>query len=153
MNTETSRVVRLIEKTFEKSPWYGPSMMDVLSEVSEDQARLRVGQTHSILELVLHMTSWRIFTTRRLQGDNEFEVDNQSNFPTEGKWTEALAELKESQTELLVAARAFPDGRLGDLVPSKVHKYTYHTLLHGIVHHDIYHLGQIQLIKKSSQSE
>lgn len=153
MNTETNRVAGLIEKTFEKHPWYGPSIMEILGEISEDQASLRVGQTHSILELVLHMTSWRIFATRRLQGDNEFEVDEKSNFPTAGKWKEAVAKLKESQTELLVAARAFPDEKLGDLVPSKVHKYTYYTLLHGIGHHDIYHLGQIQLIKKSAQSE
>lgn len=149
MATEIERITRLLEKTFDKHPWYGPSLMDVLSEVNESEASERAGQSHSIIELVLHMTSWRVFATCRLRGDNTFQVSDADNFPAPGSWTEAMNKLKESQTQLVAAVRGFSENKLGDLVPSSSHKYTYYTLLHGIIQHDIYHVGQVQLIRKS----
>ncbi len=149
MDPEISRIVRMIEKTFDKSPWYGTSIMGSLSEISPAQASHRAGQNHSINELTLHMVSWRTFAVRRLRGDNTFEISDELNFPLGSDWAEALKKLRQSQEELVAAAKDFPDSRLGELVPSKTQKYTYYTLLHGIVQHDIYHLGQIQLIRKS----
>ncbi|MBL7848541.1 MAG: DinB family protein [Cyclobacteriaceae bacterium] len=151
MAAETERIVRSLAKTFDKGPWYGPSLMDVLNQVKPEQANLRIGETHSILELVLHMISWRTFAARRLRGDNTFEVSEQENFPSPSSvsWADALSRLKKSQEELIVAASEFPEARLGELVPSKTQRYTYYTLLHGINQHDIYHIGQISLILKS----
>lgn len=150
MATEIERIARMLEKTFEQHPWYGPSMMDILSELTEAEASRRAGQSHSIIELVLHMTSWRTFAIRRLKGDNDFEVSDKANFPESASWHEALKKLKQSQAELLTAARNFSESGLSDLVPSSSHKYTFYTLLHGIIQHDIYHIGQIQLIRKSA---
>ncbi len=149
MDPEIPRIVRMIEKTFDKSPWYGTSILGSLSEVSPDHASHRIGQSHSIIGLVLHMISWRTFAASRLRGDNTFEVSDEANFPEGSDWAVALKNLRQSQTELVDAALNFPDSRLGELVPSKNQKYTYYTLLHGIIQHDIYHLGQIQLIRKS----
>lgn len=150
MNSEVERITRMLEKTFNKSPWYGPSVMSIVSEVTPAKANRRAGASHSIIELILHMTSWRIFATNRLAGDDTYEVAEGMNFPKPGSWDEAVQKLNQSQAELLAAAKAFPDGRLGELVPSASHKYTYYTLLHGIIQHDIYHIGQIQLILKSA---
>lgn len=153
MATETERIVRLISKTFDKGPWYGPSLMDILVRVKPEHVNLRVGKSHSVLELLLHMISWRTFTARRLRGDNDYQVSDDANFPstTNTSWSEAIDRLKRSQEELLAAANAFPESRLGELVPSNTQRYTYYTLLHGIVQHDIYHAGQIQLILRSAQ--
>ncbi len=151
MATEMERIIRMLEKTFDKHPWYGPSVMDILSEVTKTEASRRVGQSHSIIELVLHMTSWRTFAIQRLRGDNDFEVSDDSNFPEPTSWDEALKKLKQSQAALVAAAREFSESKLGDLVPSSSHKYTYYTLLHGIIQHDIYHIGQVQLIRKSAE--
>jgi uncharacterized damage-inducible protein DinB len=85
-----------------------------------------------------------------LEGDGAYQVSDEMNFPSPGTWTEALQRLEESQVKLLEAAARFPEERLGELVPSITHKYTYYTLLHGIIHHDLYHIGQIQLILKSA---
>lgn len=149
MDSEIARITRLLEKAFEKSPWYGPSLSSVISEVTPAQANLRAGKSHSIIELVLHMTSWRTFATRRLAGDDKFQVSDDMNFPKPGTWEDAVKRLKQSQEELLAVVKAFPDARLGELVPGASHKYTFYTLLHGIIQHDIYHTGQIQLILKS----
>lgn len=148
MATEIERITRLLEKTFDKQPWYGPSIMEVL-QMDPATAESRYGTAHTIIELVRHMTSWRVFVTKRLQGDNGYEVSDELNFPKMGTWEEALRNLQRSQQALVEATKKFPEGRLGELVPYKTNKYTYYTILHGIISHDIYHLGQISYIKKS----
>jgi uncharacterized damage-inducible protein DinB len=146
--TEIDRIVRLLEKTFDKQPWYGSSIMEILLRVDPEQAIIRQGDTHSIIELVLHMVSWRKFTTQRLLGDTEFEVTDEANFPKPTTWKDAIDQLHQSQEALLMAVKQFPENRLAELVPSKILKYTYYTLLHGIIQHDVYHLGQIALLQK-----
>jgi uncharacterized damage-inducible protein DinB len=146
--TEIDRIARLLEKTFDKQPWYGCSIMEILSRVESEQSTMRQGDTHSISELVLHMASWRKFATQRLMGDAEFEVTDEANFPMATTWKDALAQLHQSQEALLAAVKQFPENRLAELVPSKTLKYTYYTLLHGIIQHDVYHLGQMALLQK-----
>lgn len=148
MTSEIERIVRLLEKTFEKQPWYGPSMMTVL-DLKPEITGSRQGNAHSIIELVQHMTSWRIFATKRLQGDTSYEVSEEMNFPKPITWEAAIKNLRSSQQALVEATKKFPEERLRELVPSKTQKYTYYTLLHGIIQHDIYHLGQIAYIQKS----
>ena len=77
------------------------------------------------------------------------EGSDEANFPKGGTWKEAIDNFKQSQQALVEAVKNFSDPRLTELVPSKTHKYTYYTLLHGIIQHDVYHLGQIAYIKKS----
>jgi uncharacterized damage-inducible protein DinB len=146
--TEIDRIVRLLKKTFDKQPWYGSSIMEILLRVDPEQAIIRLGDTQSIIELVLHMVSWRKFTTQRLLGDTEFEVTDEANFPKPTTWKDAIDQLHQSQKALLMAVKQFPENRLAELVPSKILKYTYYTLLHGIIQHDVYHLGQIALLQK-----
>lgn len=145
---EIDRIVRLLEKTFDKQPWYGSSIIEILSRIDSEQAIVRQGDSHSIIELVMHMISWRKFVTQRLMGNAEFEVTVEANFPRATTWKDALDQLHQSQEALLAAVKQFPENRLVELVPSKILKYTYYTLLHGIIHHDIYHLGQISLLQK-----
>jgi len=149
---EMDRILRLVNKTFHKGAWHGPTVLEVLAQVSPALANARAGKSHSIMELVLHMNSWRNFATRRLSGDAVYQVSEDANFPTPGSmtWGEAVKKLEESQRELEDAVRAFPEEKLTELVPGASHKYTFYTLLHGIIQHDIYHIGQIQLILKAN---
>jgi uncharacterized damage-inducible protein DinB len=151
--SETDRIVRLLTKTFDKGAWHGPTVSEVLENINPEQSHWRAGSSHSIIELVLHMISWRTFAAHRLRGDATYEVIPEMNFPApvSESWAEVCGRLEISQQELLEAARNFPESQLGELVPSSSFKYTYYTLLHGIAHHDIYHSGQIQLILKANE--
>jgi uncharacterized damage-inducible protein DinB len=149
MTTEIERIARLLEKTFEKQPWYGSSVMEILKDIDENIVDKSIGQTHCISQLVQHMIVWRTFTTKRLQGDDDFKVTEQLNFPKSESWDKTKAQLVESQTKLIEAVKNFPETRLGEIVPNGEYKYTYYTLLHGIIQHDVYHLGQIALLKKA----
>src|SRR5689334_19742958 len=142
---EMDRILRMLNKTFNKGAWHGPTVREVLTQVSPAQATLKAGKSHSIIELVLHMISWREFVTRRLRGDENFQVSDEANFPSASSigWHEAVQKLEGNQRELEEATRAFPEAKLSELVPGASHKYTYYTLLHGVIQHDIYHIGQI----------
>ena len=155
MATEIDRIARALEKAFDKQPWYGSSVMTTLREIDASIVQRRAGQAHTIIELVLHMIAWRTFVTKRLTGDIEYQVSDELNFPKPSTapdaWSKALTSLEENQKALVGAIRKFPLEKLDELVPAASHKYTWYTLLHGIIHHDVYHLGQIALLKKAFQ--
>jgi uncharacterized damage-inducible protein DinB len=95
------------------------------------------------------MVAWRNFTIHKLQHDTPYTVTDEMNFPTNAAWQAALQQLDESQKKLIEAVTSFPENRLSEIVPQVENRYTFYTLLHGIIHHDLYHTGQIMLIKKA----
>lgn len=146
--TNLSEISGLIKRVYSGKAWHGPSIMDVLKDVDNTLAKKKIGDSHSIVQLVLHMISWRTFATKRLSGDTTFEVSDDDNFPKETDWATALKKLEHSQQELLKAIDLVDDSLLHQPVANR--KYDFYVLLHGIIHHDIYHVGQIQFIKKYS---
>jgi uncharacterized damage-inducible protein DinB len=91
---------------------------------------------------------------RRL-GGKAVELTDEENFPpvkdtSAAAWRTALDEVRRIHTELLSAVSALPDSRLGEMVPGKqgAH-YTFYYMLHGVVQHELYHAGQIALLKKA----
>ena len=138
----------LLEETFSGShAWHGPTVMQALTGISPETRKARLSKnTHSITELVAHMEAWRNFVIQKLRGV-EFEMTDELNFPKPGPWTKCLSKLKLSQSKLIDALHAFPKDNLYKRVPGR--KYDFYTLLHGVIQHDIYHTGQISLIKKS----
>lgn len=149
MKTEVQKIESLLRHSFEKNAWYGPSLNEVLEGITQTQSETRVNNTHSIIELVAHLTSWRKFVLSRLNGPFDFEVTDGLNFPKVSDWNQVRRDLEESQEKLLAALKDLPESKLHELVPHGSYKYTYYTLLHGIIHHDVYHTGQISLIKKT----
>lgn len=149
MKTETQKIASLLKRTFDRGAWHGPSVKEALKDVDGSLALKRLNNTHSIIELVAHMTSWRRYVINRLQGNNSFVVSDEMNFPKRDDWDNVLQELEESQQQLLELVEKFPVYKLSELVPVSEQNYTYYTLLNGIIHHDVYHAGQIMLIRKA----
>jgi uncharacterized damage-inducible protein DinB len=146
MKTEVQKLGDILRHTFEKNAWHGPAVMEVINSIDERIVHKKLNSTHSIIELVAHMTAWRIFVTERISDHDHFEISEEMNFPIIKSWQEAVDRLVASQGRLLTQLEKFPDARLGEVVPNR--PYKFFTMLHGIVHHDLYHLGQIALIKK-----
>jgi len=61
-------------------------------------------------------------------------------------WRPALEELQENQRKLVAALRAWPDEQLYDTVPRRPFSFAF--LVNGLIQHDVYHLGQIALLRK-----
>jgi uncharacterized damage-inducible protein DinB len=154
MASEIERITRQLEKAFGKQPWYGTSVMGILKQVDPSIVHRKLGP-HSIVILLQHMVAWRKYVIAKLGGDDSFEVTDEMNFyeppATNKSWSDALASLEKSQRDLVGAMAKFPNERLDELVPKASYKYTWYTLLHGIIQHDVYHLGQIALLRKALQ--
>lgn len=141
---DTLKIIKYLKRIEGGSPWYGPSINDVLQGITSEVATARIGQAHSIVEMVFHMATWRNFVTNQLNGDF-IEVAEAENFPN-GNFAEAAERLAASQQALITAIERFPDSRLSDQVPGRT--YSFRFMLEGIIQHDVYHLGQISILKK-----
>jgi len=150
MTDELEHIAKLLHSTYYGNAWHGPAVKQVLAGITESQSQLRIPGAHSIVELVGHMTAWRTFVIQKLLGNNEYTVAESANFPAGLTWDQTLEALEKSQSELNDAIARFDGSRLNDLVPHKGYKYTFYGLLHGIIHHDLYHIGQIALAKKQT---
>lgn len=153
MNTEVQSLLALLTKTFEKGAWHGPTVKETLGGISPGDAFNRLPNTHSIIELVTHMAVWRDYVTRKLKGDLAYKVTDELNFPATKTWDEALMDLDKSQVDLLAAIEANAPTDLSTQVPWTTDPFTYYTILHGVIHHDLYHIGQINLIKKATMPQ
>ena len=146
MKSEIQKIIDILKHTYEKNAWHGPSVKEALEDITPDLLDNRIGNGNSIIELVAHMTAWRKFVTEKLNGNDAYDVSDEMNFPKVKNWQTSLAALEESQAELIHALEATPDEKLNEMVPGR--KYKFFTMVHGIIHHDLYHTGQIILLKK-----
>jgi uncharacterized damage-inducible protein DinB len=105
---------------------------------------------HSIWELVLHIAAWDGAASRRLSG-KVCQLKAKANFPavpvpTHAAWSEAVAEATRTHDALVETVAGLSDKRLRDRVPGK--RYDFYHMLHGIAQHELYHAGQIAILKK-----
>jgi uncharacterized damage-inducible protein DinB len=152
--TETVRLADQIRRAFEGNAWHGDSVLELLADVNAKTAAARpIPKAHSIWELLLHMAAWDDAVRRRAGGEVVTLSDDQ-NFPSvtevsEAAWRQAVESVKRTHNELIKAIAVFPDSRLQDPVPGKPQKYhNFFYMFSGIVQHELYHAGQIALLKK-----
>lgn len=152
--SELDRIKTLLNATFHGGAWHGPSVLENLQGIKPKAAGNRQKNIHTIAELVYHITTWRIFALKKIQGDAEFliktEKQNWGNLKEidEFEWETLQMELTLSHDELMTGLEEKDDNFLLEIVPGA--EYDFYTLLHGIIHHDIYHCGQIAILKKNS---
>ena len=150
--TEIERIEDQMTRAFEANAWHGPAVLEVLEAVSAEQAARRpIAAAHSIWELVLHMTTWKDVVVRRLGGDPVKEVPPEVDFPRvtdtgAAAWTTALHGLGATHQRLLGALRSVSDDQLDQ--PSPGYRLSRYVLLHGVIQHDLYHAGQIAILRK-----
>ena len=118
---------------------------------AEQAAAHPLPNAHSIWELVLHITAWENAARKALEGE-PLHVSEGDNFPaisdtSEAAWHDALTTLEASHYMLRAALDHLTDDALDNVVPGR--RYSIYVLLHGIVQHDLYHAGQIVMLKKA----
>ncbi|HKV04231.1 MAG TPA: DinB family protein [Candidatus Acidoferrales bacterium] len=150
--SEIKRILDQMDRAFSGDAWHGPSLMLLLEGVSaEDASKHPVAGAHSIWELVHHIGAWNTIVQHRLAGE-AVKVTTERDWPpvwevSEAAWKRALENLAESRTRLRKSVEALPDDQLG-LRPAGTKESRYVTL-HGVVQHDLYHAGQIAVLKKA----
>lgn len=141
----------MMVNVFEGSAWHGPAIMQILDDINAERAFRKVENIHSIAELTAHMATWKKFAVERLRGNDKFEITTLTDWKTfadhsEKAWSNITQQLMEIQKMLLDELDRVSDLKLTDLVYNR--PYDFYSLLHGVIQHDIYHCGQISLLKK-----
>lgn len=149
---ELHRILDQMDRAFSGDAWHGPSLMRLLDGIAaEDASRHVMPQAHSIWELVHHVGSWNGIVLHRLMGDAP-EVTAERDWPpvwetTEISWRRAVEALAESHERLTKLAASVRDDQLDEKPQGCEH--TRYAMLHGVVQHNLYHAGQIAVLKKA----
>lgn len=151
-NPESALIADQLRRAFEGDAWHGPALLELLQDVDAATAAAKtVPAVHSIWELVLHIAAWDGAALRRIGGE-KIQLTGDANFPlvpkpTEAAWRKAVAHAKRTHDALVKMVAALPESRLRNRVPGK--KYDFYHLLHGVAQHELYHAGQIAILKKA----
>jgi uncharacterized damage-inducible protein DinB len=150
--SEIQRILDQLERACEGNAWHGPSVRELLKGISTRQAAAKsVPAGHSIWEIVLHMAAWQDVVRRRLASEVIVDLPPQLDWPSvpdtsEAAWRQAVENLTQSKQQLREAVSQLDDHQLSDPVPGK--DYSVYVLLHGLIQHNLYHAGQIAVLKK-----
>jgi len=150
---ETKRLASQLRRSYEGEAWHGPDLRKLLSDVAADHAAAKpVRGAHSIWELVLHVTAWEREALAMVGGKAHETLTGEKDWPpvretTDAAWKAALADLETVTRDLAAAIRAMPVEKLDELVAGA--QYHFYFLLHGVVQHNLYHAGQIALLKRA----
>ena len=152
MNAELRQLLCMIDEAYSGRSWHGPNLRGSIRGLTPAEALWRPGRLrHNVREIVLHAAYWKYAVRRRLSGEKRgsFRLKG-SNWLTPGaggrSWADDIA-LLESEHRELRRAIASLSPRLIRRIPEGG-RVARETLIRGIAAHDLYHAGQIQLIKK-----
>lgn len=142
---------------FHGAPWHGDSLLKTLRSVPFSLVNYKPHKEfHSIAELVKHLLIWRKFVTEKLQENAAFDIElnspedwNENGLKDQEEWLLLTEELVNSQKEIVNAVGMKGNEWFEELTPGK--NYTNRYMLQGIISHDLYHLGQIRLLKKMAE--
>ena len=144
-----------IRRAFDGEAWHGDSLMEILKDVNAATAAAHpIKGAHSIWELVGHIRCWDQAAVTRI-GGKAFEPTDEENFPpvkdtSDAAWRSAVDGMKRTHAKLVKQVASFADARLDERVPGKPQPYyNFHYLFAGIVQHELYHAGQIVMLKKA----
>jgi uncharacterized damage-inducible protein DinB len=149
---ETARIADQLSRAYSGKAWHGPSLRALLRGVTAAQAARRpVPSAHTIWELVLHIAAWDRVVCERIQGGKTTKLPPEENFPTvtdtsDAAWNKALKGLAKQHRALAAAMLKFSSARLDRNLGGG--DYTFYITMHGAVQHDLYHAGQIAILKK-----
>ncbi len=142
-------LLALLAEAYEKKTWHGPNLKQSLKGVTAKQAAWRPGPgRHNIWEVTLHAAYWKYAVRRRIDGGKRgsFTLKGSNFFarPEKGNLNEAAWSADRKLLELEHRAlhgtvvKVLRTGRAAKVMPQ----------LYGVAFHDIYHAGQIRLLRR-----
>jgi hypothetical protein len=150
--TSRDLLLRLLDEAYDKKAWHGTNLRGALRGLSAAAASWRPGtDRHNIWELTLHCAYWKYTIWRKLRGEKR------GSFPRKGSnwftidagsddvWR-ADVRLLDDQHRALRAAVAELSEK--DLSKKRASRYDVAGLIYGVASHDLYHTGQIQILKR-----
>ena len=151
---EVETMLTVIDQAFDTKSWHGTNLRGALRGVTHTQASWRVApERHNIWELALHAAYWKYTVRRRLLGERRgsFAREGSDWFPRpDGR---GASDWKDDVRLLVETHRSMRDAIAG-LSAELLHAtpagstVSNFDLVAGVAAHDLYHAGQIQLLKR-----
>jgi hypothetical protein len=138
-------LLQALDCAFDKQSWHGPNLMSALRGVSPADACRAVAGRKTVWQQLLHAAYWKHRVLYKLSGDDATPFPRRAvNWPpppepTARQWREDLEMLRDLHRRLRACVAALPPGRLD-------RKTTW--LIHGAAAHDVYHAGQVKLLRR-----
>jgi hypothetical protein len=153
-NPLVALLLEVVDQAFDHKSWHGTTLRGSLRGLTPIEALWRPGRDrHNIWELTLHAAYWKYAVRRRLAGETVGSFERKpSNWPAipepadASAWKRDVAFLESEHRKLREVIRGLSSAELNLRSPRGV--WTYAEEIHGIAAHDLYHTGQIQLIKR-----
>jgi uncharacterized damage-inducible protein DinB len=152
--SESTTIAGMLKSVVDGPAWHGPSVMEMVETLSAEQARRKsIGDTHSIWELMLHMIAWQEYALQVLDGADAAMLEGEADWPampdppTETEWDTTKRKFEGGTRELRERIIHLDVEQLHSKLPGK--EFPLKVLLHGLVHHNVYHAGQIALLRKT----
>jgi hypothetical protein len=153
-NPLVALLLEVVDQAFDHKSWHGTTLRGSLRGLTPVEALWRPGRDrHNIWELTLHAAYWKYAVRRRLAGEAVGSFERKpSNWPAipepadASAWKRDVAFLESEHRKLREVIRGLSSAELNLRSPRGV--WTYAEEIHGIAAHDLYHTGQIQLIKR-----
>jgi len=156
MHPRTESLLFLLQQGWGPRAWHGTALKGAVRGVTAKEALWRPGPgRHNIWELVLHMAYWKYAVARRISGWDRGSFPREGSDwirisdPSEKAWKADVKLLHAQHAALVKAVKSLPPSRLGARDGSK---WTHAEQIAGAAAHDLYHTGQVQLIKKLAAS-
>lgn len=155
-NPEITTILEMIDQAFDRRSWHGTNLKGSIKGMTPEEAAWRPGPgRHNVWELVVHAAYWKYIVRRRLLGEGR------GSFPLKGSnWIERPSgnELTDdawkADVRLLIETHKTLRAAVAEVTPTQLHqtpsgsKVSNFSMVVGIAAHDLYHAGQIQIIKR-----
>jgi hypothetical protein len=153
-DSQTKLLIEIFDQAFDKPSWHGTNLRGSVRGLTIQQLLWRPGpKRHNIWEIALHAAYWKYAVHRRMTGGEKGLFPRKpSNYPAipkkpnKSSWQEDLELLTEWHKKLRQIILEFPMTRWNECPPES--KWTFLQTAYGVASHDLYHAGQIQLLKR-----
>jgi uncharacterized damage-inducible protein DinB len=154
MDREIALLLRILDQAYDHRAWHGTNLRGSLRGLSLEEAAWRPQPSrHNIWEIMVHAAYWKYAVQRRLTGGKRgsFALKGSNWFPrsenqSKELWLQDLRLLEEAHKSLRVAISRLTPRDLSRTAPGGSTKVE--ALVYGVACHDVYHAGQIQLLKR-----
>jgi uncharacterized damage-inducible protein DinB len=153
-DAEIELLLRIIDQSYDHPAWHGTNLRNSLRGISAEEAAWRPSEgRHNIWEIAVHAAYWKYVVRRRLlrekRGSFTLKGSNWFVRPDSGgerEWKKDIALLEETHRTLRKAIARMPRAKLH--LRSYGSKLSNAATIYGVASHDVYHAGQVQLIKR-----
>ncbi len=153
-NKEIHLLLQFIDEAYKKRAWQGTNLRGSIRGLTAQEAAWRPApERHNIWEIIIHTAYWKYIIRRRLlrekKGSFPLKGSNWIKRPivmSENAWLEDICLLDEMHRSMSEAIAMLKPSDLNRKPAGS--KFTNASIISGIACHDVYHTGQIQLLKR-----